>query len=138
MALAVGASCVVSLVLSILTFSGMQMAKPLLVSSQPATIAAGFLGSVLFVFLLTFTGNLERMLFGAKFQTKWPESLVCLAVAAAAAGSVHRVAATTSVIFSLMMLYSIVNIAIQTYDAKPSSANDNHSGGKAEKSKKKK
>ena len=40
--------------------------------SQIGTITAGFLGSLLFVFLLTCIGNLERLLFGLHFQvTSW-------------------------------------------------------------------
>ena len=134
MALAVGASCIVSLVLSVLTFSGMQMAKPVLVSSQPMTIVGGFLGSILFVFLLTSLGNLERLLFGHGFQTKWPEAILCLAISVFATASVHRVSATTCILFSALMLYSMCNIASQLYDTKPLSVEQ----PKAEKSKKKK
>jgi len=124
MALAVGASCLVSLVLSILTMSGMQMLKPVLVSSQIGTITAGFLGSLLFVFLLTCIGNLERLLFGLHFQTKWGESVLCLALSVFASASVHRVSATTCVLFSCAMLYAIVNIASATYDKQPSGSQD--------------
>ena len=113
MALAVGASCVVSLVLSILTMSGMQMLKPSLVArseltiswyvalelfyfyvlwmntckfvfcshfSQGGTIAAGFLGSLLFVFLLTCLGNLERLLFGHGFQVRAAASSIAISI----------------------------------------------------------
>ena len=118
MVLAVGASCLVSLVLSVLTFSGMQMAKPLLVSSQIMTIVGGFAGSVLFVFLLTCTGNLEKMMFGHGFQTKWPEAVMCLVMAVIGAASVHRVCATTTMLFSAAMLYSMVSISNQVYGEK--------------------
>jgi uncharacterized membrane protein YdcZ (DUF606 family) len=64
------ASFVVSSVLSVLTFSGMQMARPILTSSPLFTIIGGFLGSVLFVFLLTAVANLEKTVFGNNFQTK--------------------------------------------------------------------
>merc|ERR1711974_301945 len=124
MALAVGASCMVSLVLSTLTFSGMQMAKPILTSSQPLTILGGFLGSVLFVFLLTCLGNLERLLFGQGFQSKWPEAVICLAISVFATASIHRVSATTCVLFSALMLYSMCGIASQAYDAKSQQASE--------------
>jgi hypothetical protein len=76
----------------------MQLYKNNLASSELMTIVGGFLGSVLFIFILTvsyffffvkiiyFTkklifkttkaiGNLEKILFGAGFQTKlFPES----------------------------------------------------------------
>ena len=134
MALAVSPSCVVSLALSVLLFSGMQMAKPFLVASQPATILGGFLGSILFVFLLTGLGNLEKMAFGNNFQTKLPEALFCLIIAVMASASVHRVAASTCVLFSAAMLYSMNSISNQTHGGEKSVAEP----GKSEKSKKRK
>ena len=134
MALAVSPSCVVSLALSVLLFSGMQMAKPFLVASQPATILGGFLGSILFVFLLTGLGNLEKMAFGNNFQTKLPEALFCLIIAVMASASVHRVSASTCVLFSAAMLYSMNSISNQTHGGEKSVAEP----GKSEKSKKRK
>ena len=134
MALAVSPSCVVSLALSVLLFSGMQMAKPFLVASQPATILGGFLGSILFVFLLTGLGNLEKMAFGNNFQTKLPEALFCLIIAVMASASVHRVSASTCVLFSTAMLYSMNSISNQTHGGEKSVAEP----GKNEKSKKRK
>ena len=120
MALAVSPSCVVSLALSVLLFSGMQMAKPLLIASQPATILGGFLGSILFVFLLTGLGNLEKMAFGNGFQTKFPEALFCLVMAVMASASVHRVSASTCVLFSVAMLYSMNTISTQVHGGEKS------------------
>jgi len=134
MALAVSPSCVVSLALSVLLFSGMQMAKPFLVASQPATILGGLLGSILFVFLLTGLGNLEKMAFGNNFQTKLPEALFCLIVAVMASASVHRVSASTCVLFSTAMLYSMNTISNQMHGGEKSVAEP----GKNEKSKKRK
>lgn len=115
MALASSPSCVVSLALSVLLFSGMQMLKPFLIASQPATILGGFLGSILFVFLLTGLGNLEKMAFGNGFQTKFPEALFCLLMAVVASASVHRVSATTCLLFSAAMLYSMNTISSQAH-----------------------
>ena len=112
------------------------MAKPILVASQPATILGGFLGSVLFVFLLTGLGNLEKMAFGTGFQTKFPEAVLCLVMSVMASASVHRVSATTCVLFSAAMLYSMNIIANQIHGG-----SDNKSsvdGQKGEKSKKRK
>ena len=64
MPLTESSSLPVASILALLTFSGMQWAKPLLASSQPMTILGGFLGSILFVFILTAIGNLEQVLFG--------------------------------------------------------------------------
>ena len=47
--------------------------KTALASSQLMTILAGFTGSLLFVFLLTAVGNLEKSVFGFNFQTKLGE-----------------------------------------------------------------
>ena len=71
----------VASILALLTFSGMQWAKPLLASSQSMTLLGGFLGSILFVFLLTAIGNLEQVMFGKGFQTKLPETIFAMIVA---------------------------------------------------------
>ena len=57
-------------------------------------------------------------------QTKWGESVLCLALSVFASASVHRVSATTCVLFSCAMLYAIVNIASATYDKQPSGSQD--------------
>merc|ERR1712242_257809 len=134
MALANSPSCVVSFALSVLLFSGMQMAKPFLIASQPATILGGFLGSILFVFLLTGLGNLEKMAFGYGLQTKFPEALFCLIIAVMASGSVHRVSASTCVLFSAAMLYSMNSISNQVHGGEKTVVET----GKNEKSKKRK
>ena len=71
------ASFLVSTIVSILLFSGMQMGKALLTSTPAFTIIGGFVGSILFVFLLTAVANLEKTVFGNNFQAKlgeksWP------------------------------------------------------------------
>ena len=73
MALNEGSSFVVSSILSLLLFSGMQVYKAALASSQSMTILAGFTGSLLFVFLLTALANLEKSIFGFNFQAKLGE-----------------------------------------------------------------
>ena len=125
----------VASILALLTFSGMQWAKPLLASSQSMTLLGGFLGSILFVFLLTAIGNLEQVMFGKGFQTKLPETVLAMIIAMAASGSVHRVCATTCLIFSLVMVYSMYKISQQVYGH---SEIDGATNKVAEKSKKKK
>ena len=73
MALTEGSSFVVSSIISLLLFSGMQVYKNVLASTQLLTIAAGFTGSLLYVFLLTAVANLEKSVFGWNFQTKLGE-----------------------------------------------------------------
>ena len=75
-----GSSFVVSSTVSLLLFSGMQVYKAALASSQLLTIATGFLGALLYVFLLTAVANLEKTVFGFNFQSKLGE--VSLAVTA--------------------------------------------------------
>ena len=73
MALNESSSFVVSSIVSLLLFSGMQMFKTVLASTQMMTILAGFTGSILYVFLLTAVANLEKSIFGFNFQTKLGE-----------------------------------------------------------------
>lgn len=115
MALTESASFIVSSVLSILTFSAMQMFKTQLASTQLMTILGGFIGSILFVFLLTAVGNLERTMFGKGFQTQIVETIFCLITSMFAAGSVHRVCSTVCLLSSLLMLYSMYKLSQETY-----------------------
>merc|ERR1719343_1466962 len=115
MALNEGSSFVVSSIVSLLLFSGMQMFKTVLASTQMMTILAGFTGSILYVFLLTAVANLEKSIFGFNFQTKLGEVVFCLLAAMSAAGTVHRVSATTCLLFSIGMAWSLNKISQDTY-----------------------
>ena len=115
MALNEGSSFVVSSILSLLLFSGMQVYKAALASSQMMTILAGFTGSLLFVFLLTALANLEKSLFGFNFQAKLGEVVFCMVCAMSAAGTVHRVSATTCLLFSIAMAWALNKISQETY-----------------------
>jgi len=118
MALSHNMSGIVSLILSVGVFSGMQFYRHQLASSGPLTILGGGLGSVLFLFILTAVGNLELSVFGKGYQTSlFPEIVTCLVLAMIASGRVHGVCITTCFLFSLVTLYYMNRISQKTYGA---------------------
>ncbi|KAL1462715.1 hypothetical protein WDU94_014528 [Cyamophila willieti] len=133
MALSTGNSFIISLVLTILIFSGMQMYRQWLSSSQLNTILGGLLGSFFFVFSLTGLGNLETAIFGKNFQTKlFPEVIFCLMGAVMASGMVHRVCATSCIMFSIIDLYYMQRIS-QSVHVQPIIQASQPTGGKKKK-----
>ncbi|XP_023345939.1 keratinocyte-associated protein 2 [Eurytemora carolleeae] len=117
MVLTEGNSFLVSSLLSLLTFSGMQVYKTMFASTQLMTVLGGFTGSLLFVFLLTGIGNLEKSMFGSSFQTQLSEVVFCLLVAMMASATIHRVCATTCFLFSILMVLGLTKLSNQTYSS---------------------
>ncbi|XP_046751427.1 protein KRTCAP2 homolog [Diprion similis] len=118
MAVTNGVSFVLSSILTVLLFSGMQIYRGWFASSQLHTVFGGYLGSVLFILILTAIGNLEMTLFGKSFQSKlFPEVAGSLLIAMIASGMVHRVSTTTCFLFSLIALYYINQISQQVYSS---------------------
>lgn len=131
-------SLAISSICSVLLFSVLQIYKPLLSSTQSATILGGFIASWLFIFSLTAISNLKTVLLGKDFQAKvFPEVFICLLLSTVAAGMVHRVCLTTwwvfedhkaarvpnliclyisSIIFSLIGLYFVNRISQRVND----------------------
>ncbi|XP_037074399.1 protein KRTCAP2 homolog [Pollicipes pollicipes] len=110
-------SLVLSLLLAVGLFAGLQLLKPQLSASPSLTVAAGAASSLLFLFMLTAVGNLEAALFGKGFQTKLLEVLLCLAIACTAAGMIHRVCTTVCLISSLAILYYMNRLSQAAYAA---------------------
>lgn len=116
MALPTTYSMVSSLALSILTFAGMQMFKDQLSTEGVMTILGGFVGSWFFVFFTTVIGNLGMLLFGDSYNVRlFPEVIISIVIAMGVSASVHRVCATTCLLFSLVALYYINRISKSTY-----------------------
>nr|ABI52759.1 keratinocytes associated protein 2 [Argas monolakensis] len=114
MAVSSAASGALSLCLFFLLFATMQIYRVQLTASQPMTVVGGFLGSLLFILLLTLVGNVQRVLCGQGVQTKlFPEVVICLVLAMTSAGMVHRVCTTTCLIFSIVALYYLSKISVK-------------------------
>ncbi|XP_059610688.1 protein KRTCAP2 homolog [Phlebotomus argentipes] len=118
-------SLVFSSVACVLIFSGMQIYRPFLASTQATTLLGGFVGSWLFILSLTAISNLETLLLGRGFQAKlFPEVAFCLVSALIASGMVHRVCATTCIIFSILALYYVNRISQKVHNHSVVSAVD--------------
>ncbi|CAH1153424.1 unnamed protein product [Phaedon cochleariae] len=116
MAVTTGTSFILASISCVLTFSGMQMFKPWFSSSQLHTVLGGYLGSLLFVLLLTAIGNLETWLSGKSYQIKlFPEVSLCLLVSLFASATIHRVCGTSCLLISLCALYYLNKYSQKVY-----------------------
>ncbi|CAF0803410.1 unnamed protein product [Adineta ricciae] len=116
MAASNASSFLFALLVALLLFASMQIFRSHLAASQPMTIAGGFMGSLVFVSLLTAVSNFEMNTFGPNFQARvFPEVVTCLFMSMVCCAFVHRVCVTTCVIFSMIALYYINRISASTY-----------------------
>ncbi|GAM23775.1 hypothetical protein SAMD00019534_069500 [Acytostelium subglobosum LB1] len=88
----------------IIVFGALQLNAAFFRSSPPYTILGGFLGSFLFFFFITFIGNLKK-------EIKWVETLIGLFITYLVSTSVHRVSGTTSILFSIGIIYYLNNMS---------------------------
>ncbi|KAK7078170.1 Keratinocyte-associated protein 2 [Halocaridina rubra] len=120
------ASFGLSILCSVLVFSGLQMYKSHLGTTRLMTLIAGYVASWLFIFMLTALSNLENIIFGKGFQARIiPEVFLCLILACSAAGMVHRVSVTVCLLCSILGLYYLNKISQSASSAPiaPSAAN---------------
>ncbi|XP_022221636.1 protein KRTCAP2 homolog [Drosophila obscura] len=109
-------SSIISGILSLVLFATLRFCADWFNGSQLNVLVGGYLFSWLFILSLTCVSNAEMLVFGPDFQAKLvPEILFCLSLTVAAAGIVHRVCATTSILFSLVGLYFLNRISSKYY-----------------------
>ncbi|CAG0883913.1 unnamed protein product, partial [Cyprideis torosa] len=116
MVLSEKATLVVSSILALSVFAGMQLFKNILSSSQWGTILAGLLGSLVFLFSLTSVGSTEMTLFGKQAQCQlFPEVVACLLFGLFSSALIHRVSVTCCFLFSLLHLYYLTKLSADAY-----------------------
>uniref|UniRef100_A0A1A9WFT0 Uncharacterized protein n=1 Tax=Glossina brevipalpis TaxID=37001 RepID=A0A1A9WFT0_9MUSC len=110
-------SAIISCIMTLMIYATLRFYSEWFNKTQLNTIFGGFIGSWLFLFSLTSLSNVEMLLFGEDFSSKFiPEILFCLVVAVVAAGVVHRVCATTCILFSMLGLYFVDRISNAYYN----------------------
>jgi len=109
-------SFVLAATFAVLLLAGMQLYKTQIGAHEYMTIFGGFLGSLLFVLILTAVSNFEATMFGKNFQTQlFPEVVTCLFAAMFASAFVHRVCVTTCFLFSILHLYYINKLSASVH-----------------------
>ncbi|XP_013098040.1 protein KRTCAP2 homolog [Stomoxys calcitrans] len=109
-------SAIISCILSLVIFGTLRFYADWFISTQLTILFGGFVSSFIFLFSLTSLSNFEMLLFGDDFACKFiPEVLVCLLLSVLSASVVHRVCATTCIIFSILALYFVDRISNECY-----------------------
>ncbi|ALC46674.1 CG31460 [Drosophila busckii] len=108
-------SAIISGILSLVIFVSLRFYAHLF-TTQLNILLGGYLYSWLFILGLTCLSNAEMVIFGPEFQAKLiPEISLCLSLTVCAAAFVHRVCATTCILFSLVGLYFLNRISTSYY-----------------------
>ncbi|XP_072966236.1 uncharacterized protein [Typha angustifolia] len=106
-----GRSMLYSLLLFAIILSLLEMYREKLASSELLTIFGGFLSSLLFLMMLTVTGNYQE---SCGTRTGWGAVVLAEIVALIAASTVHRVCITTCFLFSAGLLYEVDKLSGMT------------------------
>ncbi|KAJ0257552.1 Dolichyl-diphosphooligosaccharide--protein glycosyltransferase subunit KCP2 [Hirschfeldia incana] len=104
----VGTSMLGSVLIFTVVLSLQEVYRGKLASSELFTILGGFTSSLLFLFSLTFIGNLQE---SSGMKSGWGAVIVAEIIALVAASTVHRVCITTCFLFSAGLLYEMSKIS---------------------------
>ncbi|ESQ34633.1 hypothetical protein EUTSA_v10009123mg [Eutrema salsugineum] len=104
-----GTSMLGSILMFTVILSLQEVYRGKLASSELFTIFGGFTSSLLFLFSLTFIGNLQESS-GMK-SSSWGAVILAEVIALIAASTVHRVCITTCFLFSAGLLYEMNKIS---------------------------
>ncbi|WZZ04352.1 hypothetical protein YC2023_090273 [Brassica napus] len=103
-----GRSMLGSMLLFTVVLSLQEVYRGKLASSELFTILGGFTSSLLFLFSLTFIGNLQE---SSGTKSSWGAVVIAEIIALVAASTVHRVCITTCFLFSAGLLYEMHKIS---------------------------
>ncbi|CAG7869623.1 unnamed protein product [Brassica rapa] len=104
----VGTSMLGSVLMFTVVLSLQEVYRGKLASSELYTILGGFTSSLLFLFSLTFIGNLQE---SSGMKSGWGAVIIAEIIALVAASTVHRVCITTCFLFSAGLLYEMSKIS---------------------------
>eukprot|EP00475_Leptophrys_vorax_P029299 TRINITY_DN42867_c0_g1_i2.p1 TRINITY_DN42867_c0_g1~~TRINITY_DN42867_c0_g1_i2.p1 ORF type:complete len:135 (-),score=21.40 TRINITY_DN42867_c0_g1_i2:103-507(-) len=105
-------SALYSAILFLIVLSAQQVYSSQLASSEWLTILGGFISSLLFLLALTVLGNLQESM---GVRSGWGAVFVSLFIAVVAAASVHRVCATTCILFSGGLLFEVQRVSAAAF-----------------------
>uniref|UniRef100_A0A0N5AEQ7 Dolichyl-diphosphooligosaccharide--protein glycosyltransferase subunit KCP2 n=1 Tax=Syphacia muris TaxID=451379 RepID=A0A0N5AEQ7_9BILA len=108
-------SAILSLLGAVVAVTVGQVAKADLAGSRLGTVAAGGLGSIVFVFLLTAISNLQMASSGTQAKAGISEVTIALIISLIISATIHRVAFTVCFLFSALFLYLIADISQARY-----------------------
>ncbi|MFH4978390.1 hypothetical protein AB6A40_005099 [Gnathostoma spinigerum] len=108
-------SAIISLLFAVLLIGGGQMMKPHLSTSRTGSLIAGILGSLIFVFLLSAISNFEMSSISPSVKAGLVEVSAALIVAMIVSSTIHRVAVTVCLLFSMIWLFYIMSISESVY-----------------------